>query len=350
MNNLNIIYILAFCIGATQVSAEGKMDPLVKLTVKVLDESGNAVANAVVNAGGTAAFAKVADSWGSGNSDIRGLCKLEFRALADAHFSAHKDGNYYPSSLRGEGSIKFIPFIYRDDIPESEQVDPPLKTEVKLEGAITLRATKKPIPLCAQNLRIDFPARDVWLGYDLEMSDWVPPYGKGKREDIRFRSQPKVEVEGIHLEESPGNAVLEVSFGDGGGLFRVNDQNGYLAVSEMTMPHDAPIDGYSQLPALKREQKGYEYSDPEGTRGYFFRTRVVRDGDRIVSANYGKIPTEIGYMPVQRLGAWFGDKKLNRPSFGGVEFTYYFNPVPSDRNLEFDPKRNLIPRGNVERP
>lgn len=36
-----------------------------------------------------------------------------------------------------------------------------------------------------------------------------------------------------------------------------------------------------------------------------------------------------------------GDFSLN--GLGGVNFTYYFNPVPNDRNLEFDPKKNLFP-------
>jgi hypothetical protein len=27
-----------------------------------------------------------------------------------------------------------------------------------------------------------------------------------------------------------------------------------------------------------------------------------------------------------------------------MSFSYYFNPVPNDRNLEFDPKKNLFPK------
>jgi hypothetical protein len=28
---------------------------------------------------------------------------------------------------------------------------------------------------------------------------------------------------------------------------------------------------------------------------------------------------------------------------GGLIFTYYYNPTANDRNLEFDPKKNLFP-------
>jgi hypothetical protein len=30
--------------------------------------------------------------------------------------------------------------------------------------------------------------------------------------------------------------------------------------------------------------------------------------------------------------------------------TCYFNPAANDRNVEFDPKRNLNPEGNVQKP
>ena len=61
---------------------------------------------------------------------------------------------------------------------------------------------------------------------------------------------------------------------------------------------------------------------------YFaFRTRVKLDknGD-IKEANYGKIYGPINYGN--------GVRK--------IQFTYYFNPTPNDRNLEFNPKANLF--------
>ena len=63
--------------------------------------------------------------------------------------------------------------------------------------------------------------------------------------------------------------------------------------------------------------------------GFFLRTRVRLDKDgRVISANYAKV---------------IGDFCLDaaRSSFS---FSYYFNPYPDDRNLEFDPKNNLFPK------
>ena len=52
---------------------------------------------------------------------------------------------------------------------------------------------------------------------------------------------------------------------------------------------------------------------------YYFRVRTkVDDGGNIVSAYYGKI---------------YGDF---------MQFSYYLNPTPNSRNVEFDPKRNLM--------
>jgi hypothetical protein len=84
--------------------------------------------------------------------------------------------------------------------------------------------------------------------------------------------------------------------------------------------------GYA--PALSYEAKTYE-PRPEPKRvGYYLRTRVQLDADGdIISANYAKIYDNIRF-----------------DARGTVSFWYYYNPTPNDRNLEFDPKRNLFPR------
>ena len=62
-----------------------------------------------------------------------------------------------------------------------------------------------------------------------------------------------------------------------------------------------------------------------------FRVRTVLDDKgNIISARYGKI-----YGPIE-----YGDSDSNQG--GRVSFTYYLNPMDNDRNLEFDPSRNLL--------
>ena len=64
-------------------------------------------------------------------------------------------------------------------------------------------------------------------------------------------------------------------------------------------------------------------------RGYFFRVRTAEENGRIISANYGKITGDIGIDPRDAKNCT-------------VTFTYYLNPTSLDRNMECDPKRNLL--------
>ena len=79
----------------------------------------------------------------------------------------------------------------------------------------------------------------------------------------------------------------------------------------MRSAHEAPADGY------QREVSQTETTNPN--RNFYFRVRTKLDENgNVVSARYGKI---------------YGDL---------AQFTYYFNPTPNSRNIEFDPKQNLL--------
>jgi hypothetical protein len=71
--------------------------------------------------------------------------------------------------------------------------------------------------------------------------------------------------------------------------------------------------------------------DFDENRNYFFRVRTMLDDKgNVKSALYGKI---------------YGDF---------MQFSYYLNPTPNSRNVEFDPKQNLMknlkPLEGVEAP
>jgi hypothetical protein len=57
-------------------------------------------------------------------------------------------------------------------------------------------------------------------------------------------------------------------------------------------------------------------------------TEIDKNG-KIISANYVRLMNNVNLFGVLA------------PTQGAV-FTYYFNPTPNDRNLEFDPSRNLF--------
>jgi hypothetical protein len=199
------------------------------------------------------------------------------------------------------------------------------------------------------------PSPSQWYGFDFETADWVAPHGKGKTVDVLFRymtefqgwrdelvdpkererimalnrardSRLKEEwsFEKFKAEHGKWGGVLEIAFpGKEEGLA----ERKFTQYSEMKMLHYAPSDGY--VTTWRYTTNTYFYPGSRRNVGFFLRTRVRLDKDGgVVSANYAKV---------------YGDFAFN-PATGKMSFSYYFNPVSNDRNLEFDPKRNLFPK------
>jgi hypothetical protein len=207
----------------------------------------------------------------------------------------------------------------------------------------------RPVPLYANRFSpgsgsgLTIPVQNTWLGYDFEVGDWVQPHGKGKVTDIRFRfrnefkgwksNEKAMETNrrinrGASEEEirnfyGKWDAELEISFpGEAEGLF---EETRFLAYSRLKLPHSAPVEGY--VPTWRYTANSYTPRTARENVGFFLRTRVRLDANgKIVSANYAKVVGDFYLVPQ-----------------GSLMFSYYFNPVPNDRNLEFDPKRNLFP-------
>jgi hypothetical protein len=200
-----------------------------------------------------------------------------------------------------------------------------------------------PISLCASRVNPRIPAQNEWLGYDFEVADWVAPHGKGKIADIRLRfrnefmgwkhSEKQLEhsrkvnsqLTEKEFKDNYGkwDAELDISFpGEKEGLF---EETHFLAYSQLKLPHKAPVEGY--VPTWRYTSKTYSPPTTRDNVGFFLRTRVKLDEKgTILSANYAKI---------------MGD--IHCAATGVLRFVYYFNPVANDRNLEFDPKKNLFP-------
>ena len=135
--------------------------------------------------------------------------------------------------------------------------------------------------------------------------------------------------------EMAAKGSFEMRFGELEGIQIVSEN--YSKYSQMKMPHLAPDGGYINT-FLREENSHRDKKFREGI-GYFLRTRVVKEGDKIISAHYGKLLTDIGFDP--RGSRWYA-KKGELKSFATISFTYYFNPTSNDRNLEFDTKKNLF--------
>ena len=157
-------------------------------------------------------------------------------------------------------------------------------------------------------------------GYDLMTGDWVAPYGKGINADIIFTEEFNKKSKTDYYYK------LTVSFPDVGDSIQEFDeplliQNAQNGQSDLRSLHEAPADGYhSQLVKESYAHSGQpSRSDYNQNAIYYIRVRTKLDvNGNVASAHYGKI---------------YGDF---------MQFTYYLNPTPNDRNIEFDPKQNLI--------
>ena len=203
---------------------------------------------------------------------------------------------------------------------------------------------------------LTFPAQNQWFGFDFEEADWVAPYGKGGKVDILLRFTHTYKGWHEHLEDPQRleevmaanravyaarkkewtlekfkitagrwDGVLEISFpAEAEGIL---EERRIFPYSLLKMPHTAPVEGY--VSSWRFTSNNYSPPTERSDVGFFLRTRVSRGKDgKLLSANYAKV---------------IGDFRLDAAG-GSVEFSYYFNPVSNDRNLEFDPKKNLFPK------
>jgi len=250
---------------------------------------------------------------------------LKFGELAipgyDLYYNVHPQTNFYlghppPFHLTNHTATRWEPW------------DPSLE--------LVLRPIMNPIPMYARRLNCTIPQPTNTYGFDLQVGDWIAPDGKGLVADILFQ------VTGRATSVQDNDSRLKVSF--------PNPMDGIQSFVPMTnsafvSPRTAPTDGYQPLLTFRRtrlpgQRSSQWYDDNQHPTNYIFRVRtVVDDQGNIKSVLYGKIQGGI--------------------SFGGAVplcnltlKNYYLNPTPNDRNLEFDPKRNLasdVKRGDEVR-
>lgn len=305
-------------------------DPVAQITFRVTDDNGNIIPGAVVS---TSTFLRWIPGSGAGHdehdiaqgvTDTNGIVVIKMKS---------KDGNIsygvYGAEKSGRISVAQIDY-YRDrgGTMLFKQVldgkwqpwDPTVDIQIK--------RVINPIPMYARQIRIQsvtLPEQGKAIGFDLMKSDWVAPYGKGQDVDFLMRMDQKLEGmrdDGFQMHDT----VFTLSFPnekDGIQLLNVKPRQG----SRLRLPHMAPENGY-QSNVVKHSylRKDASVDDWREDETYIFRVRTkTNELGKIASALYGKIQS-----PIE-----FGIK-------GQIKFTYYLNPTPNDRNLEFDPKQNLL--------
>lgn len=192
-----------------------------------------------------------------------------------------------------------------------------------------LKRIKHPVPMYAKRVEVKIPESNKPIGYDLVQGDLVAPYGKGQISDLVFETERKV----VSSEDYDGTLTLRFS-NEGDGLIAHEIER--PDPPGLRMPYAAPDDGYVSSKTWEESRhtsergKGKIISTASNRMNYFIRVRTVRDNEgKIVSALYGKIHGDFRWF----IGA--------RAPKSGLAFTYYLNP-DGTRNIEYDPKRNLL--------
>jgi len=203
----------------------------------------------------------------------------------------------------------------------------PWNPEVELQ----MRRKGKPVPMIEKEMRdVEVPVNDQPVGFDLELGDWVAPYGHGKISDFIFLTRCSVTNE----QDFASRLLLTFSNSQDGLIIkRIPYRNSY----GLLLPAMAPETGYSNrwefiLNAHLNHASGFRETESNSSEDDNFyvrvRTKVAADG-RIQSAMYGKIHRGILHGPIRRSG------KVS------VTFDYYLNP-DGTRNTESISDRRRI--------
>jgi len=291
--------------------------PEAKITVKVIGEDNIAISNAMVHVG----FRQGGNAWVGerkgqvfhGISDTNGCYTASARSEMSMGGSVEKSG-YYRS---------FFEYSFTGNYQVIKSWQPWNPTLY-----IVLRKIVNPIPMYKKHIPIEseIPVADSPVGYDLMIGDWVTPYGKGQVADFVFKVKRRV------ASWKDFETHLSLVF--------TNIMDGIQPVGEVSsrgsvfrLPRTAPENSYQ--PEWTNSignigGKGYFQTQAEDCPGYFFRVRSVIDKNgKLVHALYGKIKGTVRF-----------DARDSKTAH--IAFTYYLNPTPNDRNMEFDPKRNLF--------
>ena len=323
--------ILFFCVSTLDASTAS-------FTCAVVDaDTGSPIQGAMCHAAFHNRSTKFFDSGitvqARGLTDINGFVKLSGRSdKGKVGWSADADGYY--SSI-GDAP-KFIDSSFLT-----------MGRWTPLDQVVTARLDRvvAPLPLYVKSIDCEWYNQMKWkrtdpynspctntviASYDLFKGDWLPPYGNGEHEDIRFTARTKLlGVEKISRRHQAmryrTDYCIELT-GDENGTVEVIPRNRTTLKLRV-----APTNGYAGVVTrwegwfgVDQQQK----TDFDTSRCFAFRVRTRKDKEsgEIIESYYGKV---------------YGDWNFLSPSSHGGGIVYYLNPTPNDRNLEFDRKTNL---------
>ena len=212
------------------------------------------------------------------------------------------------------------------------------------EQILYLREKRNPTALYAKRQIINMPVLGRPIGYDFFVGDLVWPGHKGEEAHFYFQVDvmPPPEDLSPRIRDRFFHHVLTISFPNEGDGIIFTDPHPPGQHSKFKSRYLAPASGYQSSGKIEH------YLSKDGYRGvnlrrdsYLVIRSVIDNEGNVLTANYCKI------LPGFYVSVPHGELVQ-------TVFTYYCNPTPNDRNVEFDPEQNLLkftdPSNNVVDP
>ncbi|HQM51466.1 MAG TPA: hypothetical protein PLJ71_22535 [Candidatus Hydrogenedentes bacterium] len=280
--------------------------PKAKVTFHVVDEDGNNVTNAAVSVNLAVNGVKPT----TGGTDCDGLFAAEGRLSEELIYSVTKDGFYKTRSKFAFGGLGIISMEDGCRIPWNPTV------------RVTLKQIRNPIRMYARRLEVTLPADTNSLGFDFLAGDWVGPYGKGTHADMVYTYDEK------RGGRSNYDLTITLSFpGEGNGFYMRKKDKFSALVSDQV----AALSGYRPEGALRLHRV-------EGK--YLCEERIADDDYLVFRVGNGR--EESGGAKMAYYGKMYGPLEVPHAWTRKFTMTYYFNPTPNDRNIEYAPRNNLF--------
>ena len=281
----------------------------VRFSVKVTDEEGCPVTNAVVK---IETLKRPVFGMENDPNNLRviiahansnGVVSVKFDSLTERFIYWLTAEGYYRCPFREVSYELKEDHLYYVTLAEHEK-----------EDAVVMRKIKKPIPMYSYGSygAMGLPKGNGDYGFDMKAGELVAPFGKGKVADFYVRKR---------FDEKTRDTKSALFFvGKGNGAYKVKS----AMDSEFRSPYAADTNAVFKT-EFRYEHLKSEVCDVGEDECLVLRTRCQYDAEgRLVSCHYSKI---------------YGKIEI----YGWLSFwSYAFNPTPNDTNLEFDVEKNLL--------
>ena len=270
--------------------------------LRVIDQDGMPVADARVWGGlqtgdGYKDFIPI-----RGNTNTNGEYVVQGKCTNRITCQIIKDG-YYDSVL------ELVDYGNRHSLRDGKWQPYGKTTEVVMKKIVN------PVAVGIRYVDQKIPAFGQWLGYDLEIADWMSPWGKGKQSDVMIRFTSR-EVGPLDFGYKMELSFAQYPFA---GVIRYKKDT----FSRFPYVYNAATnDVYKSVIVFEVDRAGAKkriWDQLDNDEYLIFRTRTkVNKKGEFISAHYGRIDGEWKFYELH--GMWIR----------GV----YFNGTPNDTNLE----------------